>query len=178
MYLHASSPVYPANAFFLFLSSSDTPAGFVQLTSLPTLFYSVNKPRTLGKPKIASFLHRDDGVGRMYDSARRSQSCGSIIGERRLCKRKATAATMNLQVASKLYRSPPTLSTFSCLTADSDVVLIERLHSHYKRSDTHSKRSTILRFVLVWKIALSFATYQIPVCQISVVFESNDHVAD
>ena len=77
---------------------------------------------------------------------------------------------MKLQVISKLPRSPPTLSTFSCLTSDSDAVLIERLRSHYKRSDTYSKRSAILRFVLIRKVTLGFATYQVPVCQISVVF--------
>ena len=74
------------------------------------------------------------------------------------------------QVVSKLSRSPPTLSTFSCLTSDSDAVLIERLHSHYKRSDTYSKRSAIIRFVLMRKLTLGFATYQVRVCPISHVF--------
>ena len=73
---------------------------------------------------------------------------------------------MKLQVVSKTPRSPPTLSTFSYLTSDSDAVVIERLRSHSKRSDTSSKRSAILRFVLMRKLALGFATYQIPVCQI------------
>ena len=78
---------------------------------------------------------------------------------------------MKLQVVSKLPRSPPTLSTFSCLTSDSDVVLIERLQSHFKRSDTYSKRSVTLRFILMRKLTLGFATYQIPVCHFSVVLE-------
>ena len=75
---------------------------------------------------------------------------------------------VKLQVVLKLPRLPPTLSTFSCLTSDSDAVLIERLHSHYKRSDTHSKRSAILSFVLMQKLSLGFATYQKPVSLISL----------
>lgn len=77
---------------------------------------------------------------------------------------------MKFQVVSKLSRSPPTLSTFSCLTSDSDAVLIERLHSHYKRSDTYSKRSAIIRFGLMRKLTLGFATYQVRVFPISHVF--------
>ena len=76
---------------------------------------------------------------------------------------------MKLQVVSKLPRSPPTLSTFSCLTSDSDAVLIGRLRSHFKRSDTYSKRSATLRFILMRKFTLGFAKYQIPVCRFSVV---------
>ena len=79
-------------------------------------------------------------------------------------KEKLPQQIMKLRVVSKMPRSPPTLSTFSCLTSDSDAVLIERLQCHYKRSDTHSKRSAILRFVLMRKVALGFATYQVPVC--------------
>ena len=77
---------------------------------------------------------------------------------------------MKFQVVSKLSRSPPTLSTFSFLTSDSDAVLIERLHFHYKRSDAYSKRSGIIRFILMRKLTLGFATYQDPVCQIFHVF--------
>lgn len=84
--------------------------------------------------------------------------------------RKQPQQLMKLQIVTKLPRSLPTLSTFSCLTSDSDFVLVERLHSHLKRSDTLSKGSAILRFVLMRKLALGFAAYQIPVCQTFVVF--------
>lgn len=77
---------------------------------------------------------------------------------------------MKFQVVSKLSRSPPTLSTFSCLGSDSDAVLMGRLHSHYKRLDTYSKRSAIIRLVLMRKLTLGFATYQVRVCPISHVF--------
>ena len=85
---------------------------------------------------------------------------------------------VKVQVVLKLPRSPPTLSTFSCLTSDSDAVLIERLHSHYKRSATHSTRSAILRFILMRKLTLGFATYQMPVCRIPLAFEIHVFIPD
>lgn len=119
---------------------------------------------------LASFLRGNVGVGRIYDRSRTSQSSGASLEKDDCVNGKQPQLLMKFQVVSKLSRSPPTLSTFSCLTSDSDAVLIERLHSHYKRSDTYSKRSAIIRFLLMRKLALGFATYQVRVCPISHVF--------
>ena len=94
---------------------------------------------------------------------------GAILEKDDYVNGKQSQQLMKFELVSKLPRSPPTLSTFSCLTSDSDSVLIERLHSHCKRLDIYSKRSVILRFFLMRRLTLGFTTYQIPVCHILLV---------
>ena len=77
---------------------------------------------------------------------------------------------LKLKVVSKLPKSPPKLSTFSCLASDSDAVLMERLRYHHERVYTCSRWSTLLSFVLVRKVTLGFATYLMGVSQVSSVF--------
>ena len=78
---------------------------------------------------------------------------------------------LKVKVISKGIKSPPTISTFSCLSLDTDTILMERLRSHYKRVYARGWLSRLLSFVLMRNLMLGFATYPVSV---SAIFLSLD----
>ena len=70
---------------------------------------------------------------------------------------------LKVKVISKGMNSPPTISTFSCLSSDTDIVLMERLRSHYKRVYARGWLSRLLSFVLMRKLTLGVAIYRVSV---------------